>query len=106
MSSLRFARAALRVRPTAIRVPAGRRTYADAVADKIKLSLAMPHQVRSLHFQFVELEFAFAGMIQLLISSFLMITEPFQVHRRVRSDPPQIQQYILYPALTDYNSLI
>jgi F-type H+-transporting ATPase subunit delta len=46
MSSLRFARAALRVRPTAIRVPAGRRTYADAVADKIKLSLAMPHQVR------------------------------------------------------------
>ncbi|EEA21291.1 ATP synthase delta chain, mitochondrial precursor, putative [Talaromyces marneffei ATCC 18224] len=44
MSSLRFARAALRVRPTAIRIPAGRRTYADAVADKIKLSLAMPHQ--------------------------------------------------------------
>ncbi|EED17128.1 ATP synthase delta chain, mitochondrial precursor, putative [Talaromyces stipitatus ATCC 10500] len=44
MSSLRFARAALRVRPTAIRVPAGHRTYADAVADKIKLSLAMPHQ--------------------------------------------------------------
>lgn len=49
MSSLRFARAALRVRPTAIRVPAGRRTYADAVADKIKLSLAMPHQVRLMH---------------------------------------------------------
>lgn len=46
MSSLRFARAALRARPAAIRLPLGRRTYADAVADKIKLSLAMPHQVR------------------------------------------------------------
>lgn len=46
MSSLRFARAALRARPAAIRIPAGRRTYADAVPDKIKLSLAMPHQVR------------------------------------------------------------
>ncbi|KAM5365324.1 hypothetical protein ACJZ2D_011040 [Fusarium nematophilum] len=40
MNSLRFARAALRARPAAIRVPVQRRTYAEA----IKLSLALPHQ--------------------------------------------------------------
>ncbi|CAJ0553519.1 Ff.00g120310.m01.CDS01 [Fusarium sp. VM40] len=44
MNSLRFARAALRARPAAIRVPLQRRTYAEAVPDKIKLSLALPHQ--------------------------------------------------------------
>ncbi|KAL1971743.1 hypothetical protein VTN31DRAFT_1831 [Thermomyces dupontii] len=41
MSSLRIARAALRVRPAAMRIQ--RRGYAD-VPDKIKLSLALPHQ--------------------------------------------------------------
>ncbi|CRK25901.1 hypothetical protein BN1723_018246, partial [Verticillium longisporum] len=40
MNSLRIARAALRARPAAIRVPLQRRTYADA----IKLSLSLPHQ--------------------------------------------------------------
>ncbi|KAJ9199743.1 hypothetical protein DTO166G4_5936 [Paecilomyces variotii] len=44
MSSLRFARAALRARPAAFRVPIQRRGYAEAVNDKIKLSLALPHQ--------------------------------------------------------------
>ncbi|ROT36046.1 ATP synthase delta chain [Sodiomyces alkalinus F11] len=44
MNSLRFARAALRARPAAIRAPLQRRTYADAVPDKIKLSLSLPHQ--------------------------------------------------------------
>lgn len=44
MNSLRIARSALRARPTAIRV--AKRGYADAVPDKIKLSLALPHQVR------------------------------------------------------------
>ncbi|KAG7102216.1 ATP synthase subunit delta like protein [Verticillium longisporum] len=44
MNSLRIARAALRARPAAIRVPLQRRTYADAVPDKIKLSLSLPHQ--------------------------------------------------------------
>ncbi|GAD92557.1 ATP synthase delta chain, mitochondrial precursor [Paecilomyces variotii No. 5] len=44
MSSLRFARAALRARPAAFRVPIQRRGYAEAVSDKIKLSLALPHQ--------------------------------------------------------------
>lgn len=34
MNSLRFARAALRARPAAIRAPLQRRTYADAVPDK------------------------------------------------------------------------
>jgi hypothetical protein len=34
MNSLRFARAALRARPAAIRVPLQRRTYAEAVPDK------------------------------------------------------------------------
>ncbi|KAF7901927.1 uncharacterized protein EAE98_001788 [Botrytis deweyae] len=44
MNSMRFARAALRVRPTALKTPVLRRGYAEAVAEKIKLSLALPHQ--------------------------------------------------------------
>ncbi|KAI9866384.1 MAG: delta subunit of the central stalk of mitochondrial F1F0 ATP synthase, atp16 [Trichoglossum hirsutum] len=44
MNSLRFARAVLRVRPTAPRVSSLRRGYAEAIPDKIKLSLALPHQ--------------------------------------------------------------
>jgi len=44
MNTLRVARAALRARPVALRVPLQRRTYAEAVSDKIKLSLALPHQ--------------------------------------------------------------
>ncbi|UKZ77350.1 hypothetical protein TrVFT333_005070 [Trichoderma virens FT-333] len=44
MNSLRVARAALRARPTAMRVAIQRRGYAEAVPDKIKLSLALPHQ--------------------------------------------------------------
>merc|ERR1712130_810538 len=44
MNSLRVARSALRARPTAFRVPLQQRGYAEAVSDKIKLSLALPHQ--------------------------------------------------------------
>ncbi|KAK8124668.1 ATP synthase subunit delta- mitochondrial [Apiospora kogelbergensis] len=44
MNSLRIARAALRARPAALRAPLQRRTYADAAPDKIKLTLALPHQ--------------------------------------------------------------
>ncbi|OJD11959.1 ATP synthase subunit delta, mitochondrial [Emergomyces pasteurianus Ep9510] len=44
MNSFRFARAALRAGPSAFRAPLQRRGYADAVADKIKLSLVLPHQ--------------------------------------------------------------
>ncbi|KAM7204056.1 putative atp synthase [Naviculisporaceae sp. PSN 640] len=44
MNSLRIARAALRARPAAIRSVQQRRTYAEAVADKLKLSLSLPHQ--------------------------------------------------------------
>ncbi|KAK3302139.1 ATP synthase delta chain mitochondrial precursor [Chaetomium strumarium] len=44
MNSLRIARAALRARPAALRVPLQRRGYAEAVSDKIKLSLSLPHQ--------------------------------------------------------------
>ncbi|KAH8595591.1 ATP synthase delta chain [Bisporella sp. PMI_857] len=44
MNSFRIARTALRARSAAIRVPVQRRGYADAVSDKIKLSLALPHQ--------------------------------------------------------------
>ncbi|GAA83449.1 ATP synthase delta chain, mitochondrial precursor [Aspergillus luchuensis IFO 4308] len=44
MSSLRFARSAFRARPSAFRVPLQRRGYAEAVSDKIKLSLTLPHQ--------------------------------------------------------------
>ncbi|KAI5207727.1 hypothetical protein E4T39_01715 [Aureobasidium subglaciale] len=46
MNSFRVARAALRVRPTAFAAPLARRGYADVAADKIQLSLALPHQVR------------------------------------------------------------
>ncbi|KAK3380070.1 ATP synthase delta chain mitochondrial precursor [Lasiosphaeria ovina] len=44
MNSLRIARAALRVRPTAFSAPLQRRGYAEAVPDKIRLSLSLPHQ--------------------------------------------------------------
>lgn len=37
MNSLRVARAALRVRPTALRAPLQRRTYADAAPDKARI---------------------------------------------------------------------
>ncbi|KAK0646021.1 F1 complex, delta/epsilon subunit of ATPase [Cercophora newfieldiana] len=44
MNSLRVARAALRARPAALRIPVQQRGYAEAVNDKIKLSLSLPHQ--------------------------------------------------------------
>lgn len=44
MNSLRVARVALRARPAALKT-LQKRGYADAVPDKIKLSLALPHQV-------------------------------------------------------------
>lgn len=47
MNSLRVARSVARARPTAFRAPLQRRSYADVAADKIQLSLALPHQVRS-----------------------------------------------------------
>merc|ERR1711937_23724 len=43
-ASFRFARAALRARAPAMRMPAQRRTYAEAVPEHIKLSLSLPHQ--------------------------------------------------------------
>lgn len=48
MLPLRFARSALRARPAAFRVPAQRRTYAEAVSEKLKLSLAFPNNVSPL----------------------------------------------------------
>ncbi|KAF4554103.1 ATP synthase subunit delta [Elsinoe fawcettii] len=44
MSSLRVARSVLRARPTAFKSGIARRGYADVAADKIRLSLALPHQ--------------------------------------------------------------
>merc|ERR1712144_174920 len=44
MNSLRVARSALRARPTAFRAPLQQRGYADVASDKIRLSLALPHQ--------------------------------------------------------------
>lgn len=38
MNSMRFARAALRVRPTALKAPVMRRGYAEAVAAKVGTS--------------------------------------------------------------------
>ncbi|CZT15547.1 probable ATP synthase delta chain precursor, mitochondrial [Ramularia collo-cygni] len=45
MNSLRVARSALRVRPSALKAaPLMRRSYADVASDKIQLTLALPHQ--------------------------------------------------------------
>ncbi|KAL2124267.1 hypothetical protein VTJ04DRAFT_632 [Mycothermus thermophilus] len=44
MNSLRIARAAFRARPVAVRAAFQRRGYAEAVSDKLKLSLSLPHQ--------------------------------------------------------------
>ncbi|KAJ5444474.1 ATP synthase subunit delta [Penicillium daleae] len=44
MNSFRFARSALRARPSLFSAPVQRRGYAEAVNDKIKLSLTLPHQ--------------------------------------------------------------
>ncbi|KAI9849678.1 MAG: delta subunit of the central stalk of mitochondrial F1F0 ATP synthase, atp16 [Sclerophora amabilis] len=44
MNSLRIARGALRARPVTSCTQLHRRGYAEAVSDKIKLSLALPHQ--------------------------------------------------------------
>jgi F-type H+-transporting ATPase subunit delta len=46
MNTFRIARAAVRARPAAIARPIQRRGYAEVASDKIKLSLALPHQVR------------------------------------------------------------
>ena len=45
MTSIRLSRAALRARFAVGIRPVQRRGYADAVSDKIKLSLALPHSV-------------------------------------------------------------
>ena len=50
MNAIRVARAAVRMRPTAVWSSTQRRGYADAIADKIKLTLALPHQVAKLPF--------------------------------------------------------
>ena len=47
MNAIRIARVATAARFAALRKPLQRRGYADAVADKIKLTLALPHQVRT-----------------------------------------------------------
>ncbi|KAI4125681.1 MAG: hypothetical protein LQ347_005277 [Umbilicaria vellea] len=44
MNTARILRAAARARPASVRLPLQRRGYADAVSDKIKLTLALPHQ--------------------------------------------------------------
>lgn len=45
MNTLRIARAAARTRAVSAHLPPQRRGYAEAVSDKIKLTLALPHQV-------------------------------------------------------------
>ena len=46
MNTFRLARAVTRIGITPARLPLQRRGYAEAVSDKIKLTLALPHQVR------------------------------------------------------------
>jgi F-type H+-transporting ATPase subunit delta len=50
MSAFRLSRVASKARPTVFRSVVQRRGYAEAISDKIKLSLALPHQVRELRF--------------------------------------------------------
>ena len=45
MNASTFIRAGARARPHLARKPLLRRTYADPVSDKIKLTLTLPHQV-------------------------------------------------------------
>ena len=49
MNSLRVMRAAARTRTLPTGYLLQRRGYAEAVSDKIKLTLALPHQVRHSH---------------------------------------------------------
>lgn len=49
MNASTFIRAGARARPHLARKPLLRRTYADPVSDKIKLTLTLPHQVYNLH---------------------------------------------------------
>jgi hypothetical protein len=91
MSSLRIVRAAFRVRPAAIRTPIWRRGYADVAADKIKLSLALPHQVRiySSH-EFDDKNFELGGYTPLVAHLEALDTDRawlsvyLQIHRCVR----------------------
>jgi ATP synthase, Delta/Epsilon chain, beta-sandwich domain len=95
MSAFRLSRVALKarpVRPAALRSSVQRRGYAEAVSDKIKLSLALPHQVRVLR----------SGVerpAKCLSSCYCTFTDVFeapvnlQIHRCVRStsaDPQQV----------------
>lgn len=45
MNSLHIARAAIRIPSISTRIPMLRRGYAEAVSDKLKLTLTLPHQV-------------------------------------------------------------
>lgn len=47
MNSLRLARAAVRARPAAFRAVAQRRTYAEAVADKVQFESPSPSNPRA-----------------------------------------------------------
>ena len=49
MNPLRIAQAAVRVRSAKTLLSIQRRGYAEAVSDKIKLTLALPHQVGHMH---------------------------------------------------------
>ena len=91
MSSLRIARAAFRVRPAAIHTSIQRRGYADVAADKIKLSLALPHQVRiSSSHEFDDENFELGGYTPLVTHLEPLNTDRawlsvyLQIHRCVR----------------------
>lgn len=69
MNSLRVARAALRVRPTATITQLARRGYADAVSDKVGLMAELwvvGHTLLTLCTDQVELVFASSGMFRIL----------------------------------------
>ena len=72
MNSLRVARAATRIRAPPARLIPQRRGYAEAVSDKIKLTLALPHQVLTPPMNTFVI--AIANM---------KVTEHLQIHRRV-----------------------
>lgn len=85
MSAIRLSRAALRARSAVALKPIQRRGYADAVSDKIQLSLALPHQVCLLQAGFLPI--ARSRRDELVAVKFECVLTTFSVYRLSTSRP-------------------
>ena len=92
MNSLRIARAALRARPAAVRVPLQRRGYADAVPDKAcfrpwprrAFALLVRHQWLTIRADQAQLVAALPGTISPVISAPKPVVRESEVAREKR----------------------